>query len=131
MAMGYHVIDPDDIEPAPDRPSEMRYVSEAAGMENLGLRLYRVEPGEEIPLSGLHYHDRQEEAFYVLGGELRVETPDREYVVNEGEVFVAEPESPHRAFNDSSASEVAVVLGLGAPPVSDGHAYENSSESQP
>lgn len=121
--MGYHVIDPDEIEPTPDRPSEMRYISEAADMENMGLRLYRVAPGEEIPLSGMHYHDQQEEVFYVLEGELRVETPDQEYAVGHGEVFVAEPESPHRAFTDSGAGKQAVVLAAGAPSVDDGHGY--------
>lgn len=122
--MGYHVIGPDDVEPSPDRPSEMRYISEAAGMENLGLRRYDVAPGEEIPLSGLHYHDRQEEAFYVASGHLRVETPDREYVVDADQFFVAEPESPHRAYNHETADEHAIVVGIGAPPVSDGHAYD-------
>jgi len=122
--MGYHVIDPDDLDPVPDRPSDMRYISEAVGMENFGLRIYDVEPGEEIPLSGLHYHDEQEEAFYVVEGELRIETPDREYVVEAGQFFVAEPESPHRAFVHADAATNAVVVGIGAPPVSDDHVYE-------
>lgn len=122
--MGYHLIDPADLDPEPDRPSEMRYVSEAAGMERMGLRIYRVEPGEEIPLSGLHYHDEQEEAFYVTDGVLSVETPDRVYRVDPGQFFVAEPKSPHRAYNDTDADGDVTVLGLGAPPVSDGHVYE-------
>jgi len=122
--MGYHVIDPDDVEPTPDRPSEMRYVSEAADLGEMGLRHYRVEPGEDIPVSGLHYHDRQEEAFYVVEGRLRVETPDEEFVVEAGQFFVAEPESPHRAFNGADGDEQAVVIGIGAPAVSDGHRYE-------
>lgn len=83
--MGYHVVDPADVDPAPDRPSEMRYVSEAVGMENMGLRVYDVAPGEEIPVSGLHYHDRQEEVFYVVEGRLAVETPDRTYHAEAGQ----------------------------------------------
>ena len=122
--MGYSLIDPDDVEPAPDRPSEMRYISEAAGMSEMGLRLYRVDPGEEIPLSGLHYHERQEEAFYVDSGCLHVETPDTEYAVDSGQFFVAEPESAHRAFNPASNERTAVVVGIGAPPVSDGHSVD-------
>ena len=122
--MGYHVIDPAGLEPEPNRPSEMRYVSEATGMERLGLRVYRVEPGEQIPLSGLHYHDQQEEVFYVLSGTLRVETPDRVYTVESGEFFVAEPGSPHRAHNPDDADAEVRVVGMGAPPVSDGHAVE-------
>ena len=123
-AMGYHVIDPDEIEPAPDRPSEMRYISEAAGMEEMGLRLYRVQPGEEIPKSGLHYHEQQEEVFYVVSGELRVETPETEYQVAEGAFFIAESNSAHRAFNHPSTDQPAVVIGMGAPAVSDGHVVD-------
>lgn len=122
--MGYHVIDPDDLDPVPDRPSEMRYVSEAAGMNQMGLRLYRVQPAEEIPSSGLHYHDRQEEACYVVSGRLHVETPDEEYSVQEGQFFIAEPKSAHRAFNLAENGESAVVIGMGAPPLSDSHSYE-------
>jgi uncharacterized cupin superfamily protein len=122
--MGYHVIDPADLDPEPDRPSAMRYVSEAADLDNLGLRVYDVAPGEEIPLSGLHYHDEQEEVFYVLEGTLSVETPDREYTVASGRFFVAEPGSPHRAHVLADAADHARVIGIGAPPVSDGHAVD-------
>jgi len=126
--MGYHVVDPDDLDPAPDRPSEMRYVSEAAGLENVGLREYRVAPGEDIPVSGLHYHDEQEEAFYVVSGALRVETPEREYAVDVGEFFVAEPDSPHRAFAPASNETTTVVVGVGAPSVQDGHVYDPAAD---
>lgn len=122
--MGYHVVDPADLEPEPDRPSEMRYVSEAADMDHLGVRVYRAEPGESIPLSGLHYHDEQEEVFYVLDGRLSVETPDRVFTVEPGQFFVAEPGSPHRAHNAAEADRDLRVIGMGAPPQSDGHSYE-------
>jgi len=123
--MGYHVVDPADLDPEPDRPSEMKYVSEAADLDHLGLRTYRVEPGESIPLSGLHYHDEQEEVFYVREGELSVETPDRTYTVDPGQFFVAEPGSPHRAHVADDADGECRLLGVGAPPQSDGHSYES------
>jgi mannose-6-phosphate isomerase-like protein (cupin superfamily) len=123
--MGHHVVDPADLDRVPDRPSDMRYVSEAAGMEHMGLRRYRVEPGEQLPISGLHYHDEQEEAFYVVSGTLTVETPDREYVVEADQFFVADPGSAHRAYVASDATSEAIVIGMGAPPVSgDAHHYE-------
>ena len=124
--MGYHVVDPADLEPEPDRPSEMRSISEAAEMDHLGVRVYRVEPGESIPLSGLHYHDEQEEMFYVLDGRLSVETPDRVFNVEPGQFFVAEPESPHRAHNAAEADRDLRVIGMGAPSQSDGHSYEEA-----
>jgi quercetin dioxygenase-like cupin family protein len=122
--MGYHVVDPADLAPEPDRPSEMRYISEAADLDHLGLRVYRVDPGEEIPLSGMHYHDEQEEVFHVLSGTLSVETPGDLFRVEAGAFFVAEPGSPHRAHNADDADEPVEIVGIGAPPQSDGHAYE-------
>ncbi len=122
--MGYHVVDPDDVEPMADRPSETRSISDAIGLENLGMRIYTVAPGEDIPIGGLHYHEQQEEVFYVVKGRIRVETPDREFVVERGQVFVAEPESPHRAFNGDDASETALVVAIGAPSVQDGHVLD-------
>ena len=122
--MGYHVVDPLAVDPMEDRPSEARSISEAVGLENLGLRRYDVAPGEQVPVSGLHYHDEQEEVFYVVAGELRVETPDEEFVVPTDHFFVAEPGSAHRAFNAADSPDNAVVVAMGAPSVRDGHRYE-------
>ena len=44
--MSYHVVDPDDLEPFSDRPVDARSISDAAGLENVGLRRYDVDPGE-------------------------------------------------------------------------------------
>jgi uncharacterized cupin superfamily protein len=125
--MGYHVIDPEAVEPTPDRPCVQRSVGDAAGLENVALNLYEVEPGEEIPLA-YHYHDDQEEVFYVVAGELHVETPEGEKVVPEGHLFVVEPDSPQRAFNPEDADEQVRTLVLGAPPTDDVHAYEPTHE---
>ncbi|MFP4625105.1 MAG: cupin domain-containing protein [Natronomonas sp.] len=122
--MSYYVVDPTDIDVAPNRPCEMKSISDAVGMENMGVRRYDVRPGADIPLSGLHYHDEQEEVFYVVDGELRVETPDSEYVVERDQFFVAEPEHPHRAYNHAKARENAVIIAMGAPAVSDAHSYD-------
>lgn len=128
--MAYHVIAPEEIDPLPDRPSRTHDVRVALDLEHLGLRIYVVEPGEDIPWSGLHYHDTQEEAFYVNEGSIHVETPNEEFQVATGELFVVEPENPHRAFNPAEADEPARVLGIGAPPVDDGHAVtEDHSET--
>lgn len=121
--MGYRVIDPDAVEPTPDRPCVQRALGDAAGLENVAVNFYAVEPGEQIPMA-YHYHDEQEEIFYVLDGELRVETPEGEEVVPEDHLFVVEPDSPQRAFNPEDAAETVRTLVLGAPSIDDVHAYE-------
>lgn len=125
--MGYHVIDVADLPVTPDRPSERRSISEAADLENLGIHEFRVAPGEMVPQM-YHYHDEQEEAFYVLEGELAVETPDGEKRVATGSVFVAEPGSPHRAHVRDDADAGARVLAIGAPQVSDGHRFDPEAD---
>jgi uncharacterized cupin superfamily protein len=121
--MGYHVVDPETVAPAPDRPCAKRSISDAAGLENLGCHRYEVDPGDQIPLA-CHYHDEQEEVFYVLEGTLSVETPAGTYEVEAGTAFAVEPESPHRAYNPAAAAERVEALVVGAPAVDDVHAYE-------
>ena len=121
--MGYHVISVDDVGETPERPCLQRAIGDAAGLDNLAMNLYEVGPGEQIPLA-YHYHDDQEEAFYVLAGELHVETPEGTYRVGTDEVFVVEPDSPQRAFNPEDATETVRALVVGAPSVDDVHPYE-------
>lgn len=121
--MRYHHVDVAGIEPTPDRPSVQRSVDAAAGLETLAVNRYEAEPGKDIPLA-YHYHDHQEEVFYVLSGTLSVETPERTYEVDADEALAVEPDSPQRAFVAEAADEPAVVLAVGAPAVDDVHAYE-------
>ena len=122
--MGYHLLDTAAVATSDDRPCTMRRLAEPAGLDAMAINRFRAEPGEMLPLA-YHYHDQQEEAFFVLSGTLFVETPDETYEVPEGSLFAVEPESPQRAFNPEDASEPVDVLAIGAPPTSgDVHAYE-------
>ncbi|MFB6108612.1 MAG: cupin domain-containing protein [Haloplanus sp.] len=122
--MGYRVVDADDVEPVPDRPCELRRLTDPAGLSRMNVNRYRADPGEQIPLA-YHYHDEQEEAFYVLAGTMFVETPEETYEVPEGSLFAVDPESPQRAYNPADADDAIEVLALGAPPAADdAHPYE-------
>ncbi|MFB6206607.1 MAG: cupin domain-containing protein [Haloglomus sp.] len=121
--MGYHLFDPDDLPASPDHPCDRRSVSAAAELAQLALAVYTMEPGEQLPTT-YHYHDQREEAFYVVSGTLAVETPEGEYAVEAGEVFVAEPESPHLAHNPEDADEPVRVVGTGAPKFDIAKPYE-------
>ncbi|MFB6309453.1 MAG: cupin domain-containing protein [Haloarculaceae archaeon] len=121
--MGYQRIDPSSVEPTPDRPCLQRAIGDAADLERMAVNVYEADPGEQIPLA-YHYHDQQEELFYVIDGRLHVETPEQEYRIDAGELFVVEPESPQRAHNPGDADSPVRVLAVGAPPVDDAHAHE-------
>ncbi|MXR40432.1 cupin domain-containing protein [Halobaculum sp. WSA2] len=129
--MGYHLLDPEELDQWDDRPTDVRSLSVAAGYDyqdsKLGLRVYELAPGEQSGLS-YHYHDDQVEAFYVLEGSLHVETPDQEYVVESDQVFFVDPGSPQRAFNPETADTSTRVLAIGAPSVDDAHPYEPTKD---
>ncbi|MFC6974327.1 cupin domain-containing protein [Halomicroarcula sp. GCM10025709] len=112
--MAYHHLDPDALPETEDYPCDRRGLSEAAELHALHAATYTMAPGEQLPRT-YHYHKQREELFYVRSGTLYVETPDGEFVVPADEVFVAEPESPHRAYNPADADEQVRVLGVGAP----------------
>jgi len=112
--MGYHHLDPADLPQTEDYPCDRRGISDAAELAALHAATYEMEPGEQLART-YHYHRQREELFYVASGTVHVETPDEEYVVEAGEVLVAEPESPHRAFVPTDADGSALVLGVGAP----------------
>jgi mannose-6-phosphate isomerase-like protein (cupin superfamily) len=125
--MGYHLVDPDDLDQWDDRPTDVRSLSVAAGYDyqdaNLGVRVYELAPGEQSGLA-YHYHDEQVECFFVLAGTLHVETPEEEYVVETGQALFVDPGSPQRAFSPDDADESTRVLAVGAPSVDDAHVYE-------
>ncbi|MFW5903174.1 MAG: cupin domain-containing protein [Halolamina sp.] len=122
--MGYRTVRTADVEPTPDRPCELRRLTEAAGLNHVALNRYSAEPGEMIPLT-YHYHTEQEEAFYVISGEIAVETPDRTVTLGADELFAADAESPHRAYCPTDADTTAEVLAIGAPQTSsDAEPYE-------
>ncbi len=112
--MGYHVVDPDRLEPTAEYPCDRRSIADAADLSVLAAATYELAPGEELARA-YHSHEQREELLYVLAGELHVETPDREYAVPAGRAFVAEPDSPHRPFAPADADGPVRVLGVGAP----------------
>ena len=126
--MGYRIVDPETIEPVADRPCELRRLSEPAQLSSVALNQFRAAPGEQIPLA-YHYHEEQQEAFYVLSGTLSVETPEKEISVSAGSLFVADAESPHRAYNPADATADVTVLALGTPAVS-GDAFPSEPDNE-
>ena len=128
--MGYRVVDVDSVNPEPDRPCECQKLSDPGGLDAAAINRFSAAPGEQLPLA-YHYHETQQEAFYVLDGTLAVETPERTYEVPADDLFVVDPESPQRAYNPADGDGHVTVLAIGAPPADgDAVAYE-PSESDP
>lgn len=133
--MGYELIDTADVEALEDRQADCVEISDhfvkppervddaeprpARGPRRIGLRVYRAEPGQSLGgLDEMHYHEEQEETFYVVDGELAVETPQRTFRVGAGQALVVEPGSPQRAHVPEDAPG-AHVVAVGAPSYTD------------
>ncbi len=54
-----------------------------------------------------HKHDDTDEAFIVLKGTLRIDLPDRQIVLNPGEMYVVPKSVEHKPY---AASEVSMLL---------------------
>lgn len=117
--MGYHTITVRDIEPHPAHESTRHSLKNVLDLEHVGMSVYFAAPGEQIP-QHYHKHEVQEELFYVVEGEIEVETPEETFAVSAGQVFVVEAGYAHRAYTPEDAEGTAHVVAIGAPIISDG-----------
>ena len=127
--MAYHVVDPEDVAPAADYPCDRRSIAEATGLSTVAAAVYELDPGEQLARS-YHYHEQREELFYVLAGTLAVETPEGEYEVPAGSVFVVTPDSPIRPYNPDDADGSVRVFGVGAPQYDIGRSHDDTADKQ-
>lgn len=118
----YRKLGVDDVENTSNSSRVKRELDEAVGATAFGLNYYVADPGEQIPW-GRHRHPDHEEAFYVLSGELQVETPEDEFSVGADELFFV----PENRWNRAVAvgNEPCRLLALGAPKESDSATIED------
>ncbi|WP_254538032.1 cupin domain-containing protein [Halomarina litorea] len=123
--MGYEVVHTDDValtdlsqveEIPPDL--DIRAVDEALGTEQMKVKVWYFDPGEEIQY---HAHSEQEELYYIMEGEFSLKlgkSGEEEFVeAGPGTFYVAGPETGHG--HRYVGEDRGVVLALGAPAVDD------------
>ena len=121
----YEVVDTDDVEEedlsgVEEIPPDLniRAIDDALGTENLGVKLWYFEPGEEIQY---HAHSEQEEFYYVVEGEFSLKlgrSGEEEYVdVGPGAFWAAGPKVGHG--HRYTGDDTGIVLAIGAPAVED------------
>jgi uncharacterized cupin superfamily protein len=123
--MGYDVVHTDDVsltdlseveEIPPDL--NIRALDEALGTEQMNVKLWYFDPGEEIQY---HAHSEQEELYYVIQGKFSLKlgrSGEEEFVeAGPGTFYVAGPETGHGHRN--VGEEQGIVLAIGAPAVED------------
>jgi uncharacterized cupin superfamily protein len=78
------------------------------GVESFGINLMRLEPGQR---GRIHRHERQEEVYVVLSGELTLIVDGREHSLGEHEVARVAPEARRQLVNRGPAPLRLLALG--------------------
>ncbi|UIP01078.1 cupin domain-containing protein [Halobaculum sp. CBA1158] len=120
---GYRHVAVEEVANTPNPTRVKRELDEAVGASLFGCNYYEADPGERVPW-GYHRHPDHEEMFYVIAGELAVETPDRTYRVGPDEAFFVPENAPNRAV--AAGDEPCRFLALGAPKDADGAVIEEA-----
>jgi len=99
-----------DVDRVPNPASVRRPLANALGAEHVAVNYYELEPGESFAF-GYHYHEDQEEVFYVISGTATFETAEDDVEVGAGEVLYVAPGEFQQGFNRGEESVVALALG--------------------
>lgn len=102
--MGYAFGSLDELGEGPG----FRKVREALGVTAFGVNAIVLPPGH---VGFLHYHDEQDELYFVHRGRVRVEVEGETRDLGEGGLFHAESTTPRSVSNPFD--EEAVVLAVG------------------
>ena len=102
----------DAVDRVPSAASVRRPIADALGAENVAINYYELAPGDSFAF-GYHYHEAQEELFYVLSGTATFETEDGDVEVAAGEVVRFAPGEFQQGWN--RGEEPVRALALGAP----------------
>lgn len=112
----YRHVRVEDLPDAPSPTDRKKELDEAVGATAFGFNVYEAAPGQQLPW-GRHHHPDHEELLYVVGGEVRFETPDGEFRVGEGEAFFVPEGAPQKGV--AAGDGPARVIAAGAPKAED------------
>lgn len=129
MSDDYSVYVPDkaDAEPFPIEVDDGVNIDliEATGMENMRARLWYFQPGDKVTY---HYHEEQEELFYVVEGTGHMLVGENKELVEIPEGGMIKPgiETPRQLRNESDDEVVWLIVG--APAVVEGQLWTDYDE---
>jgi mannose-6-phosphate isomerase-like protein (cupin superfamily) len=118
MADAYERTALTELTPTPEKPAERFEITAALGLSGYNFNVAVLDAGERLPQSGLHYHDAQEEFFYVVDGRCRVELADESVDLDRDEMIVIRPGTAQMIHNPFG--EQCKLIAIGYPP--EGHA---------
>ena len=103
-----------DLETNPEKPGRRWELSPQLGITDYNLNVAVLAPGERLSQNAYHYHENQEEVYYVIEGRVRVEVEDGSFDLAADEVLRFEPGAPHLLHNPFD--ERCRLIAIGSPP---------------
>jgi uncharacterized cupin superfamily protein len=122
------VADPDVTFAAvdPDAGERFQSLRRELGVESFGMNLISLEPRQR---GRIHRHERQEEVYLVLEGELTLVVEGEEHRLGQGRLARVGPSTRRQLVNRGSERVVLLALGgAGEHAGRDGRAYESWDE---
>lgn len=103
-----------ELEPHPEKPGRRWEVSPQLGLDGYNFNIAVLEPGERLSQNAYHYHENQEEFFYVTRGRCRAEVETGSFDVEEDDVVVFREGTTHLLHNPFD--EPCKLVAIGHPP---------------
>lgn len=110
---GYERAALSDIEANPEKPSQRWEISPQLGIQGYNFNVAVLEPSERLSQTAFHYHENQEEFFYVIDGECRVEAENESFDLSRDEMVVFREGAVHLLHNPFD--EPCKLIAIGYP----------------
>lgn len=117
----------------PDKPSKRWEISPQLELSGYNFNVAVIDPGERLSQNAYHYHEDQEEFFYIIEGRCRAEVEDGSFDLEADEVAVFRAGVPHLLHNPFDVPCKLVAVGSppsGRYPVEQVQSYEQLLEER-
>lgn len=114
---------------APDPAQRFQLLRRELGVQSFGINLITLQPGQR---GRVHRHERQEEVYLVLEGELTLIVEGREWLLGPCEIARIDADRRRQLVNAGSAPVIVLALGgAGEHEGRDGIAWASWEEAGP
>lgn len=111
---GYERARLSELEANPEKPSRRWEISPQLDIPGYNFNVAVLKPDERLSQTAFHYHENQEEFFYVIDGACRVEAETESFDLSEDEMVVFREGAVHLLHNPFD--EPCKLIAIGYPP---------------
>jgi uncharacterized cupin superfamily protein len=116
MTRGWRHVSLNDVGTNPEKPGDRWELSPELGIDAFNVNVAILEPDERLSQNHFHYHENQQELFYVVSGRCRVETPEEGFAMGADEVVAFEEGKAGAHVIHNPYDEPCKVVAIGWPP---------------